>query len=102
MKHNSALLLLVPLLLMALSSSMQARTTRPQTNATGPREEEVVREIVDLERQAKEAAIHRDASFSERTLADDYVAISPLGQVIGKAETIASTPAATETATVST
>ena len=48
-----------------------------------------MREIVDLERQAKEAAIHRDASFSERTLADDYVAISPLGQVIGKAETVA-------------
>ena len=89
MKHNSALLLLVLLLLLALSSSMQARTTRPQANATGPREEEVVREIVDLERQAKEAAIHRDASFSERTLADDYVAISPLGQVIGKAETVA-------------
>ena len=48
-----------------------------------------VREIVDLERQAKEAAIHRDAAFSERTLADDYVAISPLGQVINKADTIA-------------
>jgi hypothetical protein len=48
-----------------------------------------VREIVDLERQAKEAALRRDAAFSERTLADDYVAISPLGQVVGKAETIA-------------
>src|SRR5215468_88251 len=88
MKHNSALLLLV-LLLVTLSSSRQARETRPQTNATGPRDEEVVREIVDLERQAKEAALHRDAAFSERTLAEDYVAISPLGQVVGKAETVA-------------
>ena len=85
MKQNSALLLLV----LTLSSPLHARATRPQTNATGPRDEETVREIVDLERQAKEAAIHRDAAFSERTLADDYVAISPLGQVIGKAETIA-------------
>src|ERR1700747_3179967 len=86
MKHNSALLFL---LLLALSSGVQARTTRPQTNATGTRDEETVREIMDLEKQAKEAAIHRDASFSERTLADDYVAITPLGQVVGKADTIA-------------
>ncbi len=86
MKHNSVLLLM---LLLAFSSALQAKGTRPQTNATGPRDEETVREIVDLERQAKEAAIHRDATFSERTLAEDYVAISPLGQVIGKAETVA-------------
>lgn len=86
MKHNSIALFVLTLV---LSSTLQASTTRPQTNATGPREEEVVREIVDLERQAKEAAIHRDAAFSERTLAEDYVAISPLGQVIGKAETVA-------------
>ena len=86
MKHNSVLLLM---LLLVFSSALQAKATRPQTNATGPRDEETVREIVDLERQAKEAAIHRDATFSERTLAEDYVAISPLGQVIGKAETVA-------------
>jgi len=85
MKHNSLALLVV----MVLTSALQARTTRPQTNATGPRDEEVVREIVDMERQSKEAALHRDAAFSERTLAEDYVAISPLGQVIGKAETVA-------------
>jgi hypothetical protein len=86
MKHNSAALLFV---MLAVASASQAKATRPQTNATGPREEEVVREIVDLERQAKDAAIHRDAAFSERTLAEDYVAISPLGQVIGKTETVA-------------
>ena len=86
MKRNSAAVFVVTL---ALASALPAKTTRPQTNATGPREEEVVREIVDLERQAKDAAIHRDAAFSERTLAEDYVAISPLGQVIGKTETVA-------------
>lgn len=85
MKRNSIVLFAV----LAFSSGLHARATHPQSNATGPRDEEVVREIVDLERQSKEAAIHRDASFSERTLADDYVAISPLGQVIGKAETVA-------------
>jgi len=86
MKHNRVALSVA---LVVLCSSLHARATRPQTNATGPRDEEAVREIVDLERQAKDAALHRDAAFSERTLAEDYVAISPLGQVIGKAETVA-------------
>ena len=86
MKRNRALLFVV---LFAFSPGLNARATHPQSNATGSRDEEIVREIVDLERQAKDAAIHRDAGFSERTLAEDYVAISPLGQVIGKAETVA-------------
>ena len=60
MKHNRIVLFVA---MAMLSSGLQARTTRPQTNATGPRDEEVVREIVDLERQAKEAALHRDAAF---------------------------------------
>jgi hypothetical protein len=86
MVHNSVSLLVWAL---ALSCVLPAHATRPQTNATGPRDEEIIREIVDLERQAKDAAIHRDAAFSEKTLAEDYVAISPLGQVISKADTIA-------------
>jgi len=86
MPHNRTLLLVL-VLVSCLPAS--ANATRPKTNATGPVEEEVVREIVDLERQAKDAALHRDAAFSERTLADDYVAITPLGQVISKAETVA-------------
>lgn len=86
MQQNSLSLLVVAL---ALSLAAPARATRPQSNTGVPRDEEVIREIMDLERQAKDAAIHRDAAFSERTLADDYVAISPLGQVISKADTIA-------------
>jgi hypothetical protein len=86
MRHNGLALLMLCLL---LSITVPANASRPQSNATGPREEEVIREIVDLERQAKEAALHRDAEFSERTLADDYVAISPLGQIINKADTVA-------------
>lgn len=47
-----------------------------------------IREIVDMERQAKEASLRRDADFSQRTLADDYVAISPLGQITTKQDTL--------------
>lgn len=41
-----------------------------------------------MERQAKEASLHRDADFPLRTLADDYVAITPLGQVTTKQDAI--------------
>jgi ketosteroid isomerase-like protein len=51
-------------------------------------EQDAIREIVDLERQAKEASLNRDADFSERTLADDYVAITPLGQVTTKQDNV--------------
>jgi ketosteroid isomerase-like protein len=47
-----------------------------------------IKEIVEMERQAKEASIRRDADFSERTLAEDYVAITPLGQVTTKQDTV--------------
>ena len=86
MPHNR---LLLSVFVFTLVLPASARLSHPRSNASGPAEEEVVREIVDLERQAKDAALHRDASFSERTLADDYVAITPLGQVISKSETIA-------------
>jgi ketosteroid isomerase-like protein len=51
-------------------------------------QQEIIRQIVDMERQAKEASLRRDADFSLRTLADDYVAITPLGQVTTKQESI--------------
>ena len=51
-------------------------------------DQDTIREIVDMERQAKEATLHRDAEFTQRTLADDYVAITPLGQVTTKQEAI--------------
>src|SRR5580704_10139589 len=40
-------------------------------------EQETIRQIVDMERQAKEASLQRDAEFSVRILAEDYVAITP-------------------------
>jgi ketosteroid isomerase-like protein len=51
-------------------------------------DQETIREIVDMERQTKEAILHRDADFPLRTLADDYVAITPLGQITTKQDAI--------------
>jgi ketosteroid isomerase-like protein len=51
-------------------------------------DQETIRQIVDMERQAKEASLHRDADFSLKTLAEDYVAITPLGQVTTKQDTV--------------
>jgi ketosteroid isomerase-like protein len=53
-----------------------------------PAEQAAIREIVDMERQSKEASLHRDADFSQKTLADDYLAITPLGQVTTKQDTV--------------
>jgi ketosteroid isomerase-like protein len=60
---------------------------RPRSTFTASDEEEM-REVIDMERQAKEASLHRDADFSIRALADDYVAITPLGQVTTKEQNI--------------
>jgi hypothetical protein len=51
-------------------------------------DQETIREIIDMERQAREASLHRDPDFSQRTLAEDYVAITPLGQVTTKQDTV--------------
>ena len=47
-----------------------------------------IREVLEMERQAREASLHRDADFSQKTLAEDYVAITPLGQVTTKQDTV--------------
>jgi hypothetical protein len=84
------------LLLLALSFLVPvARAARQQPGSSGQaslgasRDQEVIRQILELERQSKDAAVHRDPDFSTRTLADDYLAITPLGQVITKADTVA-------------
>jgi ketosteroid isomerase-like protein len=59
----------------------------PRPSAQGA-DQEIVRQIVDMERQAKEASLRRDADFVQRALAEDYVAITPLGQVTTKQDTL--------------
>ena len=51
-------------------------------------DQDAIREVLEMERQAKDASLHRDADFSQRTLADDYVAITPLGMVTTKQDSV--------------
>ena len=69
----------------AFSAQHVALRPRPSVDAA---DQAIIREIVDMERQSREASIHRDAEFSKRTLAEDYVAITPLGQVTTKQDTV--------------
>ena len=85
---NRCAVLLLPLLLLALPAfSAQRVSIRPKPSADSG-DQETIREILEMERQAKEASLHRDAEFSQRSLADDYVAITPLGQVTTKQDTV--------------
>jgi hypothetical protein len=90
MRHNSPLLLmLLPVLcLFASATEIRQRNPSPQASTGGSQNQETIREILDLERQSKDAAVQRDPTFAQRTLADDYLGITPLGQVITKADTV--------------
>jgi len=74
-------------LLVSPVMAAQRVTARPRIPVDSG-DEATIREILDLERQAREASLHRDADFSQRTLSDDYVAITPLGQVTTKQDTL--------------
>ncbi|HTW31277.1 MAG TPA: nuclear transport factor 2 family protein [Candidatus Sulfotelmatobacter sp.] len=84
---NKCVLLLCCVLASVPVCAAQRVTVRPRM-VSGADEQETVREIIDMERQSREASIHRDAEFCQRALADDYVAITPLGQVTTKQDTI--------------
>jgi len=87
--HKLFLLLLSGVLLILPAFAAQHVVVRPRNSAAiDSGDEATIREILDLERQAREASLHRDADFSQRTLADDYVAITPLGQVTTKQDTL--------------
>jgi ketosteroid isomerase-like protein len=84
---NRCAVWLLSLLLAIPAFSAQHVSIRPRAIAdTG--DQETIREIIEMERQAKEASLHRDADFSQRTLAEDYVAITPLGQITTKQDTV--------------
>ena len=94
-QHSGGLIVLnrfFVLLLLATSTAFAASAAQhvaihPRPNLdTG--DQATIREILDMERQAREASLHRDADFSQKTLADDYVAITPLGQVTTKQDTV--------------
>lgn len=85
---NKCLVLLFCVLAASPAFCAQRTALHPRTGFDSE-EAEIIRQIVDMERQAKEASLRRDAEFSLRTLAEDYVAITPLGQVTTKQETLA-------------
>lgn len=84
---NRCVMLLLPALLALPVFAAQHVAVHPRPGLDTA-EQETIREIVDMERQAKEASLHRDADFSQRTLAEDYVAITPLGQITTKQDTL--------------
>jgi ketosteroid isomerase-like protein len=85
---NRCAVLLFATLAFVPAFARQEVISRPRPSIQ-PADQEIIREIVDMERQAKEASLHRDADYAQRTLADDYVAITPLGQVTTKRDTVA-------------
>ena len=86
MSNNcAALLLAVLIVLPAFSAQHVAVHPRPPADSG---DQDTIREIVEMERQAREASLRRDADFSQRTLAEDYVAITPLGTVTTKQDTV--------------
>ena len=87
MINRCFVLLLLPLLLGSAAFAAQHVSIRPKPIMDSG-DQETIREIIEMERQAKEASLHRDAEFSQKSLADDYVAITPLGQVTTKQDTV--------------
>jgi ketosteroid isomerase-like protein len=86
---NKCVLLLFALFLALPALCAQRVSVRPKSSiGASIGDQETIREVVDMERQAKEASLRRDPEFPQKALADDYVAISPLGQVTTKQEAI--------------
>ena len=84
---NKCAVLLFCALVASPAFCAQHVAVHPRPGFNSP-DQDTIREIVDMERQAKEASLHRDAEFPSRVLAEDYVAITPLGQVTTKQDAI--------------
>jgi len=81
----AAFLLSLVIAMPAFSAQHVAVHPRPPVDSG---DQATIREIIDMERQTREASIRRDADFSARTLADDFVGITPLGQVTTKQDNV--------------
>jgi hypothetical protein len=84
---NKCVVLLAAMIL-ALPAFAAQRVASRTASSIDSADQQTIREILDMERLAKEASLKRDADFSQRTLADDYVAITPLGQVTTKQDSV--------------
>src|SRR5262245_42258501 len=72
---NRFAVLLLSFLVVLPAFAKQRLAVHPRAAMGSAAEDETIREIIEMEKQAREASIHRDADFSARTLAEDYVAI---------------------------
>jgi len=84
---NKCLPFLFCLLVSLPVHAAQRVSARPKP-ALDTGDQESIRQIIDMEHQAREASLRRDVEFSQRNLAEDYVAITPLGQVTTKQDTV--------------
>lgn len=84
---NRCMTFLFCLLLSLPVLAAQRVSARPKP-AMDTGDQESIREIIDMEHQAREASLRRDVEFSQKNLAEDYVAITPLGQVTTKQDTV--------------
>lgn len=75
-------------LLLSLPVVAAQRVSARPKSAMDTGDQESIREIIEMEHQAREASLRRDVDFSQKTLAEDYVAITPLGQVTTKQDTV--------------
>lgn len=75
-------------LLATFPAASAQRPVRARTSIDSAGDQEIIREVIEVEREAKEASLRRDPEFPQKMLAEDYVAISPLGQVTTKKEAI--------------
>lgn len=83
-----SLVLLSCVLGMVPAFSAQRASVRPKNSMIDQGEQSTIREIIDLEHQAREASLRRDPQFPEQALAEDYVAITPLGTVTTKKDAV--------------
>ena len=85
---NKLAVLLFSFVLVLPAFAGQHVAVHPRAAMGSAGDDETIREIVEMEKQAREASIRRDADFSAHTLAEDYVAITPLGQITTKQDTL--------------
>jgi hypothetical protein len=60
----------------------------PASKPVSSHEEEVIREVLELEQHTKDAMVHNDVTFTEHSLAENYIAIGALGDVITKGDVV--------------
>jgi hypothetical protein len=79
----------VLVLVLAISVSGAAFAKDKADKKNGKAGGSVEQQVKELDDQARQAAISGDTSFQEKYLADDFVAINPMGHVASRDEAIA-------------